>query len=163
VTEDEDTPVAPRPPRKVKPRVFIHTWYPAAGIGLVTGMFSFQHGELVLDTAEDIAAIKRHPDFGRTIFEQGQVPADVELAHGSLPADPGARLDMLLAAAERHSGFDPEGLDAHRARLIPKPIRIIAPRTTGIWGVGPAAKGAAPIVRERRGGVRPSERLDLEE
>jgi len=155
-------PVAPRPPRKVRAQTFICNEWPAYGIGLGGKMYLFQNGTLTLDEKDAIDELRRHKEFGRTIFEAGKVPADVELAHGSLPADPGARLDMLLAAAE-HSGIGPKGLDEHRARLIPKPVRIISPRTTGVWGVGPAAKGAAPSAIERRGGVRPSERLELEE
>jgi len=83
--EDEDDLPARRPPaprgRKLrKPVTFLCPSVPALGLGLYT----FDHGRLTLEYAEDVRRVRAHPWFGRRILEetpevQAQLAADAAL------------------------------------------------------------------------------------
>ena len=132
---EEEAPAKPRPaPVKVEPVTFLYPQIPAYALGLGARICYFQHGKLTLDDAGEIADMRKHPLFGVRIFEAGKVPLEVQLGEG-------------------------EGLDAHRRRLIPKPIRVQAQRSAGPYGLGP---GAPQGPRMRKPGAEKSDRRNDE-
>jgi len=101
---EEEAPAKPPAPVRCAPVTFVHTRYGAQGYGLVTSMRCFENWKLTLDVAEDIAAMRKHPDFGRVVFEEGEVPVDAQLRDDS----PGEKW---------------------RRQFQPKPIRLQSNRT----------------------------------
>jgi hypothetical protein len=58
---------------------FVCNTVPALGIGLVSQMYCFEGGKLVLENDGDIAAIRKHPWYNVRIFEQRNEPVSVPL------------------------------------------------------------------------------------
>jgi hypothetical protein len=54
---------------------FVCNTVPALGIGLVSKMYCFEGGKLVLDEEKDVEAIRKHPWYNVRIFEQRNEPA----------------------------------------------------------------------------------------